>query len=450
MWTYDFFPFDYQTIRFRVSLPFADIRSSCRKWATDLTSADEWTRVPAWAFHHDPPVQTTVETADMCLVEIKVYRLTLKYMITTLTALIVIIYGALLTLRVDPTVPPLFGGRVGALMSAMLTVMLKADPAEQHLGPLTYLIWNDIFSLCQFVILVAALVLSITIHFLHRFGQKDRAKDMDKVVRTAIPFVVYPGMVLAMVVAGLVQAYWVGGVIFLVCLMIGVVIPSLGTLARRRAISKHKRQVIQKLHNLDGKLTTPEAYETIMAAFDTFDEDHSGGISKKEMASMVKIMYPHLRGAELGEAVLKVHTDEVSKDMFMAVLADLNTHVQDTKKAPTKSRRKSNAEKGSFAEGEGLVGSPGAGKDTGNVTWRQASCLQTVRSKLSKKQSAEPQDVFADVARLSSSSTSPQQPPLQSAQQQPDVASCPPSPPSSSPLPHPMDVASSLDVASRM
>ena len=43
----------------------------------------------------------------------------------------------------NPQIPPLFGGRVGSLISSMIIVMLNSNPAEKILGSLTYLVWSE-------------------------------------------------------------------------------------------------------------------------------------------------------------------------------------------------------------------------------------------------------------------------------------------------------------------
>ena len=50
----------------------------------------------------------------------------------------------------------------------MVIVMTKSNPAKDILGPLNYLVWSDIFGLCQFVVLVMALMGSVYIHMLGR------------------------------------------------------------------------------------------------------------------------------------------------------------------------------------------------------------------------------------------------------------------------------------------
>lgn len=53
------------------------------------------------------------------------------------------ITGALLTLRVEPRSPPLFGGRISGLIFAMVIVMLQPNLAVSLLGNLTYLVWSE-------------------------------------------------------------------------------------------------------------------------------------------------------------------------------------------------------------------------------------------------------------------------------------------------------------------
>ena len=51
--------------------------------------------------------------------------------------------GALLLLRVDPAPPPLFGARVGGLITSMVIVVSTDNPALEMIGAINYLTWNE-------------------------------------------------------------------------------------------------------------------------------------------------------------------------------------------------------------------------------------------------------------------------------------------------------------------
>ena len=96
MWKYYYFPFDYQSIVLLLSVPSADLGPACANLATTLTFEEDWELIPGWALDKggDAPVTTRLERFDTCRVEIPLYRKTMVYMVKSLTALIIIVYGA--------------------------------------------------------------------------------------------------------------------------------------------------------------------------------------------------------------------------------------------------------------------------------------------------------------------------------------------------------------------
>jgi len=319
-WKFYFFPFDYQTITMLWSVPSADVGPACARLASTLTMRDDWDEIPDWGLHtaDGPPVVTTLEGLSTCKIEIPVFRRTGVYMIKSLLAVVLIVYGGLLTLRINPQIPPLFGGRIGALISAMVIVMLQTNPAEKILGSLTYLVWADIFSICQFVVLVLALVASIYIHHLQRTGRAETGSDVDKVVRVSIPFVVYPAMVFSMLLSGIIQAAWTGALAFCLSVLCGIGLAIL-QVARERAAKRASVELLNTIEDLGSESARP----VIRAVFDSFDEDRSGEISQREMGDLMRAMFPRISGAAAGRFISTLPSGNITFEVFEMLVEQL-------------------------------------------------------------------------------------------------------------------------------
>ena len=238
-------------------------------------------------------------------------------MIRTLSAYVLVVFASLLSLRINPFTPPLFGGRVSLQISAMILVMIQTNPAQAILGRLTYLVWSDVFAMCQFAILSTALCASVYIHYLFRVAQIDQANDVDAVVRNVIPFALYPLMVVSMVVTGLSQAVWTGAVVFatgsLVC--VGI------TVAYEMRSRRLKRALVRQLQTLDMSLESSQ--EVLEQAFNIFDQDNSGSLGARELGDLLRMMYPHFPRKKMGAVLLEL-PDQVSPVMFASVIERLS------------------------------------------------------------------------------------------------------------------------------
>ena len=70
--------------------------------------------------------------------------------------LVVVGYVPVLTLWLNPSIPPLVGGRVSAHIFSMVLVMVKYN-TNLGLGILTSMIWIDAFYLCLFCMIALGL-----------------------------------------------------------------------------------------------------------------------------------------------------------------------------------------------------------------------------------------------------------------------------------------------------
>ena len=88
--------------------------------------------------------------SSSCEIRIHVRRNHVVFFVKDLVVVVIIVEAALLTLRLNPLVPPLLGGRFAMHITAMLTVALRASKdLEDEIGRSTELLWVDWFYVFQ-------------------------------------------------------------------------------------------------------------------------------------------------------------------------------------------------------------------------------------------------------------------------------------------------------------
>jgi hypothetical protein len=115
-----------------------------------------------------------------CVVEIPLRRSPVAVVVGHLIPCLIIVFGGLGALWLDPTVPPLMGGRVGLMITAMLVVGNMSKSVQLRL---TTVMWMDFFSMAQFLLLLCALLGTIMVHYNLRNGHKARAVAFDEALR---------------------------------------------------------------------------------------------------------------------------------------------------------------------------------------------------------------------------------------------------------------------------
>ncbi|KAL1527600.1 hypothetical protein AB1Y20_008986 [Prymnesium parvum] len=220
-WKYYYFPFDQHDIQFSLYVDDLDMNASCALLGASILDEAGWSLLSEWALNPegDSDAATTYFEADsrICHVSIKVKRLSTLFMVRTFTSLVLIVWVSLLSLRINPFAPPLFASRCASLVSSMILVMLNRGVASnESLGNVGYLVWSDVFSICQFVNLAIAVMFSVYIHQKAREGNMARAVEIDSVIRDLIPFGLYPVSVFGMLVSGLTRTLW-AGIVFFFC-----------------------------------------------------------------------------------------------------------------------------------------------------------------------------------------------------------------------------------------
>lgn len=141
-WKFGWFPFDQQMIELELKVPFHDVAATCARMAADPNAVDKkkWEEYVSAFDIVDMQVAPKAPPAlDTCVISITVQRKLVVFMVNSLLAITLIVFGALLTLHINPTVPPLFGGRCAGLISSMIVVMLRKSVATETLGSLTYM-----------------------------------------------------------------------------------------------------------------------------------------------------------------------------------------------------------------------------------------------------------------------------------------------------------------------
>lgn len=93
-WKFHFFPFDDHKLVFLVQLESANLSSVCEQFKTSLTFAEDWeAAIPDWSLYGKNAVNTLLQSTDTCRVEIRLVRRAAVFLVNSLTAIIVIVWG---------------------------------------------------------------------------------------------------------------------------------------------------------------------------------------------------------------------------------------------------------------------------------------------------------------------------------------------------------------------
>ncbi|KAL3926360.1 MAG: hypothetical protein SGPRY_003331 [Prymnesium sp.] len=306
-WKFDFFPFDTPQLTFFVSLDLGNISTACSGLARTITRVEDWDRsVPTWELSGEEAIRSSMVRDNLCRVDILLSRRYTVFMIKQLLAIIIIVWGALLTLRVEPRSPPLFGGRISGLIFAMVIVMLQPNLAVSLLGNLTYLVWSDVFSLCQFSVLVIALCCSVHIHGLIRADKEEYAMWVDKIVRECTSSE---------------QAIWTGALalgVFVVCFL-----SFLAYTAFRR--DRELRRVATRLRDLRGQSESEEAQALLRSLFHRCEVYNTGYISLQVVRHLLHEIYPLTSRSKLRQITHSLSSSEISFEQFQEAYEQLST-----------------------------------------------------------------------------------------------------------------------------
>ena len=148
------------------------------------------------------------------------------------------------------------------------------------------------FNLLHLVLTLLALLESVFIHVLIRYGRKSLTVQLDRVFRIVLPFIIYP-----LCVGGLfVWALGSSGVgVALICC--GILLPVI--LGAASAIHVHARNQDNKMacakqlaRAADTELDDEAAEPLVRTAFEALDDEGLGELHENDMRSLLHAMYP--------------------------------------------------------------------------------------------------------------------------------------------------------------
>ena len=137
-----------------------------------------------------------------CAVIVPIVRNFEVFFIKNILVVVLIVQAAMLSLWLNPLIPPLMGGRFGIAITAMLTIsnVVNVDLTDQ-LGrlPKNQLLWLDYFYFFQFAMIILSISESAVVHVLIRHGKDALATQIDHEFRVLLPFVMYPLLAIGLV-----------------------------------------------------------------------------------------------------------------------------------------------------------------------------------------------------------------------------------------------------------
>ena len=250
--------------------------------------------------------------------------------------IVIIAEAPLISLWLNPTIPPLVGARCSIHIFAMVLVMIKSSQ-DLGLGILTGIIWTDEFALVQFFMILCGLFETIFVHACIRLNHVILGLAVDKVFRKMLPFILYPCLVSGWVFKGLDNyVMWAifsfGGMsLFTITSVVNAYINFKRTKKKREAVTKALRalQLDKVGASLDDEMTT----SVMKQAFDTFDVDKSGKLEKREVRLILDAMYANLTRKQCVDAMKAVQADEIPFEDF-ALCVDTWHNIKHTPPPP--------------------------------------------------------------------------------------------------------------------
>lgn len=105
---------------------------------------------------------------------------------------VVIVFGGLCGLFLDPSAPPLVGGRTSLMIVSMLLIVNMNKGAKRY----PYFMWTDLVTCCSLAILFSALAETMIVHQHMRAGRKSHGLALDMTMRwvTCRPFIQSPAI----------------------------------------------------------------------------------------------------------------------------------------------------------------------------------------------------------------------------------------------------------------
>lgn len=146
-------------------------------------------------------------------------------------------------------------------------------------------------SMPQVLLLLFALLATLTVHTMQRAGDKEKALQVDQNLRL-VAWVTYLGFMAAVIIFGIVQhtEVFIGLCFATVVVDVAIIVGNGRRLARASQVRKAKLMKELKAADLD----VAEGEALARTVFNEFDDDHSGSISAKEAAELVQRWHPNM------------------------------------------------------------------------------------------------------------------------------------------------------------
>ena len=290
---YFYFPFDYQTINFKLGVDGGDIFSCASVMNPDginvqLPDDDSWILTSSKS--------EASGSGDVCHIKIQIRRNFLLFFVKNIIVLMIIIQVALISLWLNPRQPPLLSGRFSIQIFAMVLVSLRMQTdLEDLLGLVTMLQWIDLFYLYQFVVVLISIIETAVVHHFIRLDKDVLAIRIDHVFRILMPLVLYPLGTLGMLMWASFQNPVLGGILGSLGLLLPIVFGVLRVRYVQRRYEKKKRKIAIRLAEATIDELDDQSDDPLLGqAFALFDVDASGTIDHNEMRTVLKAMYPYM------------------------------------------------------------------------------------------------------------------------------------------------------------
>lgn len=316
-WKYAQFPFDTHEIVYEVRVSDAEL-FNCKEMFTGMALSTEELRtstlLPAtqeWGFLEDGQRSMRLEFGrgargvgedrSVCVVRIEVRRNSVVFAIKQLAVTVIVVVCGLCALflhAADHT-----GDRTALVLLAAL-ICATSFQTDLGLGSIHYILWFDVWNVCNIALLLVCLVLCLYEHQLFMTDREKEATILNGITRWLLPFAYYPTVVIALFWHGWYPtsaAPW----IVLVIGFAGISVFFRLKLRHAHATSdKRQREVIAALS--EAQLASDDFVRLLNDAFAAFDADRSGDIDLDELRTVLKAIFPAASHQEFAGLMLQV------------------------------------------------------------------------------------------------------------------------------------------------
>ena len=249
-----------------------------------------------------------------CVLTIYIQRKWEGFFLKSLLPSWIIVLAGLAGLWLDPTAPPLVGGRTALLILAMLISVNTSGSGERY----PYFMWTDALYLTQMGILIIGLTQTMWVHQLIREKHTKKATAIDKVCRALLPLIYVNCIAFLLTWANTANA----GLSSLVLIFGGLALGPTSYMAftwQYRKLTRERRAVMRQLrvHPADDEART----KLVHRAFDLFDEDNSGSLEKGETAEMLRAINPKLSKSQAHRRVEEAEKEHFDFEAFSELMS---------------------------------------------------------------------------------------------------------------------------------